>query len=86
MQGFFLDPLFPAIVFATARLLPEEMHVTAIGVATGSSSLGATVIPFLVGVVVETYGVTLLQPFVLALSGAILVLWLCLPRIPRAIM
>ncbi|RDW86602.1 MFS transporter [Aspergillus mulundensis] len=37
MQGFFLGPLFPAIVLATARLLPEEMHVTAIGWRRGSA-------------------------------------------------
>ncbi|PYI29959.1 MFS general substrate transporter [Aspergillus indologenus CBS 114.80] len=83
MQGFFLGPLFPAIVYATVRLLLEHMHVTAIGVATGFSSLGSSILPFLVGVVAEAHGVRLLQPFVMVLSALILALWVCLPRFPN---
>ncbi|RAH48690.1 MFS transporter [Aspergillus brunneoviolaceus CBS 621.78] len=83
MQGFFLGPLFPAIVYATVRLLPEHMHVTAVGVATGFSSLGSSTFPFLVGVVAEAHGVTLLQPFVIVLSALILALWVSLPRLPK---
>ncbi|RAH83178.1 MFS general substrate transporter [Aspergillus japonicus CBS 114.51] len=83
MQGFFLGPLFPAIVYATVRLLPEHMHVTAVGVATGFSSLGSSILPFLVGVVAEAHGVRLLQPFVMVLSALILALWVCLPRFPN---
>ncbi|KAK1147809.1 hypothetical protein N8T08_000322 [Aspergillus melleus] len=39
MQGFFLGPLFPAVVYACVKLLPEDLHVTVIGVTTGFSSI-----------------------------------------------
>ena len=82
MQGFFLGPLFPAVVYACVKLLPEDLHVTVIGVTTGFSSLGSALLPFLVGAVADTEGIKFLQPFILGLSGAILVLWACLPKIP----
>ncbi|CAG8010298.1 unnamed protein product [Penicillium olsonii] len=83
LQGFFLGPLFPGVVVVTTKLLPKHLHVSAIGFAAAFGGAGAAVLPFLVGVLAEARGVQVLMPFIIALSGAILILWNFLPKMPR---
>lgn len=78
--GFFLGPLFPAVVQVMTVLLPKHLHVTAIGFVAAFGGSGAAVIPFIVGAIAQNRGVESLMPFVVALSVAILVLWIALPR------
>ncbi|KAF1915127.1 major facilitator superfamily domain-containing protein [Ampelomyces quisqualis] len=82
-QGFFLGPLFPAAIVAATKLLPRHLHVSAIGFAAAFGGSGAAIFPFAVGAIAQAKGVQVLQPIVLALLGAILGLWLCLPRIHK---
>ncbi|OJJ42685.1 hypothetical protein ASPZODRAFT_29009 [Penicilliopsis zonata CBS 506.65] len=83
LQGFFLAPLFPAAVVVTTKLLPRHLHVSSIGFAAAFGGGGAAVLPFVVGAIAEAKGVKVLQPFILGVSGAILFLWLCLPRVSK---
>lgn len=82
-QGFFLGPLFPAVIVAATKLLPRHLHVSAIGFAAAVGGSGAAVLPFAVGAIAQSKGVQVLQPIVLAFLAAILGLWLCLPRLQR---
>ncbi|WZH50391.1 major facilitator superfamily domain-containing protein [Fusarium acuminatum] len=82
-QGFFLGPLFPAVVVATTKMLPKHLHVSTIGFAAAFGGSGAAVLPFAVGAIAQTKGVKTLQPIILAFLTALLGLWLCLPRIGR---
>ncbi|KAF5025414.1 hypothetical protein F66182_2516 [Fusarium sp. NRRL 66182] len=82
-QGFFLGPLFPAVVVATTKMLPKHLHVSTIGFAVSFGGSGAAVLPFAVGAIAQARGVQILQPIVLAILGVLLVLWLCLPRIGK---
>jgi fucose permease len=82
-QGFFLGPLFPAVVVAATKLLPRHLHVGAIGFAAAFGGSGAAIFPFAVGAIAQAHGVQVLQPIILALLGVILVLWLGLPRIHK---
>ena len=82
-QGFFLGPLFPAAIVVATKLLPRHLHVSAIGFAAAFGGSGAAIFPFAVGAIAQAKGVQVLQPIVLALLGAILVLWCCLPKIHR---
>jgi fucose permease len=82
LQGFFLGPLFPAVVVVATKLLPRGLHVTAIGFAAAFGAGGASVLPFAVGAIAQAKGVKVLQPFVIGLLGAIMGLWMGLPRIP----
>lgn len=84
-QGFFLGPLFPGVVVVIAKLLPKHLHVSAIGFAAAFGGTGAAVLPFIVGVLAEAKGVSVLMPFIIALSGAILILWNSLPRMPKPV-
>ncbi|CAG7957063.1 unnamed protein product [Penicillium salamii] len=85
LQGFFLGPLFPGVVVVTTKLLPKHLHVSAIGFAAAFGGAGAAVLPFIVGVLAEARGVQVLMPFIIALSGAILILWNLLPKMPRRV-
>ncbi|KAF2804813.1 MFS general substrate transporter [Mytilinidion resinicola] len=83
LQGFFLGPMFPAAVVAATKLLPRHLHVSAIGFAAAFGGSGAAIFPFAVGAIAEARGVKVLQPIILALLGAILVVWVGLPRFQR---
>ena len=39
--GFFLGPMFPAAVIVVTKLLPKQMHVSALGFATGLGGVGS---------------------------------------------
>lgn len=80
LQGFFLGPLFPAVVVAMSKLLPRHLHVGAIGFAAAFGGSGAAVLPFAVGAIAQAKGVQVLQPIILSLLGVIFMLWLGLPR------
>ncbi|RGP62365.1 hypothetical protein FSPOR_9411 [Fusarium sporotrichioides] len=82
-QGFFLGPLFPAVVVATTKMLPKHLHVSTIGFAAAFGGSGAAVLPFAVGAIAQAKGVKTLQPIILAFLTALLGLWLCMPRIGK---
>lgn len=83
LQGFFLGPLFPAVVIATTQLLPKHLHVSAIGFAASFGGSGAAILPFAVGAIAQAKGVQILQPIILAFLTLLLGLWLCLPKIGK---
>ena len=39
--GFFLGPMFPAAVIVVTKLLPKQLHVSALGFATGLGGAGS---------------------------------------------
>jgi fucose permease len=82
-QGFFLGPMFPAIIVVMTKLLPKHLHVSAVGFAAACGGSGGAIFPFAIGALAQAKGVQVLQPIILALFGTQLVLWLCLPRIGR---
>ncbi|EAW13439.1 putative MFS transporter [Aspergillus clavatus NRRL 1] len=82
IQGFFLGPLFPAVVVVATKLLPRSLHVSAIGFAAAIGGGGAAMLPFAVGAIAQSRGVQVLQPFVVGLLGGILGLWWLLPKFP----
>jgi fucose permease len=77
--GFFLGPLFPAAIVVATKLLPQRLHVSAVGFAAAFGGGGAAVFPFAVGAIAQARGVQVLQPIVLALLAAILGFWCLLP-------
>lgn len=80
--GFFLGPLFPAVVVATTKLLPAHLHVATIGFAAAFGGGGACILPFAVGAIAQSAGVRVLQPIILSMLALALVLWTFgMPRI-----
>ncbi|KAI5859309.1 MFS general substrate transporter [Durotheca rogersii] len=83
LQGFFLGPLFPAVIVAVSKLLPRHLHVSAIGFAAAFGGSGAAILPFAVGAIAQAKGVQVLQPIILSILGIILVFWIALPRMDK---
>ena len=83
LLGFFLGPLFPAAMVACTKLLPRHLHVSSIGFAASFGGSGGALFPYAIGAIAQAKGVKVLQPIVLAILAAILVLWLCLPRMGK---
>ncbi|KAJ5577469.1 Major facilitator superfamily domain general substrate transporter [Penicillium hispanicum] len=83
LQGFFLGPLFPGAVVMVTKLLPRHLHVSSIGFVAAFGGSGAAILPFAVGALAQAKGVSVLQPFIIALSGAIFLAWLGLPRVSK---
>jgi fucose permease len=79
LLGFFMGPLFPAAITMTAKLLPKQIHVSAIGFAMAIGGTGGTVFPFIIGAAAESKGVTVLQPIVLSLIAVVGLVWLAFP-------
>ncbi|KAJ5608608.1 Major facilitator superfamily domain general substrate transporter [Penicillium hordei] len=80
---FFLGSLFPGAVVIATKLLPRHLHVISIGFVAAFGGSGAAILPSAVGVLAQAKGVKVLQPFIIALSGAILITWLGLPRVTK---
>ncbi|KAI6867838.1 MFS general substrate transporter [Hortaea werneckii] len=83
LQGFFLGPLFPALVVVLTKLLPKHLHVSSIGFAAAFGGSGGALFPFLVGLVAQAEGVRVLQPIIVALLAVIWGLWMALPKIEK---
>ena len=80
--GFFLGPLFPAVVVAVSKLLPSHLHVPTIGFAAAFGGGGAAVLPFGIGAMAQAVGVKVLQPVIIGFMGAAFLLWTFgMPRI-----
>ncbi|KPI40594.1 Bypass of stop codon protein 6 [Cyphellophora attinorum] len=75
LVGFFLGPLFPAVVVAITKLLPPHLHVATVGFAAASGGGGACILPFAVGAIAQKAGVRVLQPIILAMLALALLLW-----------
>lgn len=75
LVGFFLGPLFPAVVVATTKLLPPHLHVATIGFAAAFGGSGACVLPFAVGAIASATSLYALQPIVLAMLLFAAFLW-----------
>lgn len=83
LQGFFLGPLFPAIVVAATKVLPPYLHVSAIGFAAAFGGGGGAALPFAIGSLAQAQGVGILQPVILAVLVFLLLLWLCFPKLDK---
>jgi len=83
LLGYFIGPLFPSAMVVETRLLPQRLHVSAVGFATAVGGSGAAIFPFAVGAIAGRAGVQTLQPIILGLLVAQLGLWVLLPRVPK---
>ncbi|KAF2024106.1 MFS general substrate transporter [Setomelanomma holmii] len=83
LQGFFLGPLFPAIVVASTKVLPAYLHVSAIGDAAAFGGGGGAALSFAIGSLAQAKGVGILQPVILVVLVVLLLLWLCFPKLDK---
>ncbi|KAK9246474.1 major facilitator superfamily domain-containing protein [Lipomyces tetrasporus] len=81
LVGVFFGPVFPTAMVALTRLLPKRLHVTGIGFAASIGGGGAAVFPFITGAMAQAKGAWVLQPLVVALIGAMILIWITIPTV-----
>lgn len=80
LAGFFLGPIFPAVMAAVPRLTEARRVGTAIGVLNGVSVVGGAALPWLAGYVSQSTGLWTLWPYVIGLAAVQVLLWRALAR------
>lgn len=78
--GFFIGPLFPTVVVVAVRKLPKKLHVSGVGFAAALGGGGAAVLPFINGVIADSYGPKIIGPLCVSLMGAMTVAWIILVK------
>ncbi|KAF8312635.1 MFS general substrate transporter [Clavulina sp. PMI_390] len=73
--GFFLGPIYPQLVLVLADFVPPSFMGGAVGWITCLGATGAAVFPFIAGAMASKFGVWVMQPLIVALMGAMMILW-----------
>jgi len=79
MIGLFLGPIFPTSLALATKLLPKEVHLTALAAMSSVASIGSAMFPFIAGVLASAKGVGSLQPFMCGILGVMGTLWCFFP-------
>jgi fucose permease len=74
--GFVIGPVFPTVVVVALKKLPTRLHVSGISFAAAMGGAGATVFPFVNGIIANHYGPEVLCPLCVGLFGTMLLCWL----------
>jgi len=77
--GLFLGPIFPTSLSLATKLLPKEVHLTALAAMSSVASAGSALFPFFAGILATTEGAVSLQPFMCGILGMMGALWCFLP-------
>ncbi|CAE6413737.1 unnamed protein product [Rhizoctonia solani] len=77
--GFVLGPIFPTSLSLATKLLPTEIHMTALATMSSFGSIGSALYPFIMGVIANTQGVAVLQPMMLGILSVMAGLWCFFP-------
>ncbi|KAF2491339.1 MFS transporter [Lophium mytilinum] len=83
LMGFFLGPFFATGISTATKILPVEIHATALGLVFVIAQAGGTIFPALAGLVAGKAGVSVLQPILVALIAAMGISWVMIPRVDR---
>jgi fucose permease len=78
IAGFSLGPIFPTTIAIMSTLVPSRLLPSAIGFLASLGSMGAALFPWLAGNLAQQFGLWTLLPYIVVLSGVMLVLWLAL--------
>lgn len=79
--GFGCGPIFPALIAATARRVPEVHLAQAVGVQVAAAALGQSMLPAGIGLLADAFSV---EAIALALLASTVALWLCHAALERA--
>ncbi|KAK7684563.1 hypothetical protein QCA50_012510 [Cerrena zonata] len=83
--GFVLGPIYPIVMNHAARILPPWILTGSIGWIAGFGQAGSAFIPFITGAIASSKGIGSLQPLLVSLSSAMLVIWFIVPSSPRKV-
>ncbi|KAG6827807.1 hypothetical protein H0H92_010415 [Tricholoma furcatifolium] len=79
LVGALLGPMYPLAMNHAGRVLPRWLLTASIGWIAGFGQTGSAALPFISGAISNKYGIKSLQPFCVALMGALIVFWAIVP-------
>ncbi|KAK1143187.1 hypothetical protein N8T08_006885 [Aspergillus melleus] len=80
LLGFFIGPFYPVGLYVLTEVLPQELHIGAIGFTASLGQAGAAAFPFMTGAIASQAGVQVLQPIMVGLLIGIGLLWAIVPK------
>ncbi|KAL4977737.1 major facilitator superfamily domain-containing protein [Aspergillus desertorum] len=80
LLGFFIGPFYPVGLYVLTQVVPQELHLGAIGFAASFGSVGCAAFPFLTGAIASRAGVEVLQPIMIGLLIGIAFFWAAVPK------
>lgn len=80
--GMLLGPMYPIAMNQASRILPPWLLTGAIGWIGGFGQAGSALIPFITGAISEKHGIKSLHPLLVAMMGAMIVLFALTPNHP----
>ncbi|PWY89298.1 MFS general substrate transporter [Aspergillus heteromorphus CBS 117.55] len=78
--GFFIGPFYPVGLYVLTKVIPQELHVGAMGFTASIGQAGSAAFPFMTGAIASQAGVQVLQPIMLGLLVGIAIFWSFIPR------
>ncbi|KAG8851520.1 hypothetical protein FRB96_009193 [Tulasnella sp. 330] len=73
--GVFLGPFYPILLGVASRKLPKRLLAGSIGWMSACGQTGSAMFPFITGAIASKHGVQILQPLLVAMMSALLLLW-----------
>ncbi|KAF8517398.1 MFS general substrate transporter [Hysterangium stoloniferum] len=81
--GFFLGPMYPAIMNQAGGILPRWLLTGSIGWIAGFGQAGSALLPFMTGALASKFGISSLQPLTVAAIVLMIFLWVLVPKSQR---
>lgn len=80
LLGFLIGTFYPVGVEVLVKALPEDLHVPSMGFVASVGQAGGAGFPFVTGAIAAKKGVGVLQPILVGLLVAMMVVWWVVPR------
>lgn len=80
LLGFFIGPFYPVGLYVLTEIVPQELHVGAIGFTASLGQAGSAAFPFMTGAIASKAGVQVLQPIMVGLLIGIGIFWAFIPK------
>ncbi|PYH81705.1 MFS general substrate transporter [Aspergillus uvarum CBS 121591] len=78
--GFFIGPCYPVGLYILTKVIPQDLHVGAMGFTASFGQAGSAAFPFMTGAIASRAGVQVLQPIMVGLLVGVVAFWSLVPR------
>ncbi|GAA5901827.1 hypothetical protein JCM6882_008683 [Rhodosporidiobolus microsporus] len=81
--GVMMGPSYPIAVSVMTKLLPRQLHASAIAFLAAMGQVGAAIFPFITGAISNRFSPVALHPIMICLLAGQFISWLGVPKIPK---
>jgi len=83
LAGLLLGPIYPSATVVFARLIPQQMQMSAFSVIASVGSSGGAFVPFMTGLLSQEVGTWVLHPICIGAFVAMEAMWFLLPKVHK---